>query len=53
MGLDDGVMIKDNYIVVVGGIGEAIVKVRERIFYFLIIEVEMEILVEVEIVLEY
>jgi nicotinate-nucleotide pyrophosphorylase (carboxylating) len=53
MGLDDGVMIKDNHIAAAGGIGEAIAKVRERIPYPLTIEVETETLVEVETALEH
>ena len=33
MGLDDGVMIKDNHIAAAGGIGAAVGKVRDRIPY--------------------
>lgn len=47
MGLDDGVMIKDNHIAVAGGIGAAIKQVRDRIPYPLTIEVETESLEQV------
>ncbi len=53
MGLDDVVMIKDNHIAAVGGIGEAIAKVRETMPYPLTIEVETETLLEVETALEH
>lgn len=42
MGLDDGVMIKDNHIAAAGGITEAIAKIRARMPYPLTIEVETE-----------
>ncbi|BAU12057.1 nicotinate-nucleotide pyrophosphorylase [Leptolyngbya sp. NIES-3755] len=42
MGLDDAVMLKDNHIVAVGGIGNAIAQVRASIPYPLSIEVETE-----------
>lgn len=44
MGLDDGVMIKDNHIVAAGGIAQAIAQIRKRIPYPLTIEVETETL---------
>ena len=47
MGLDDGVMIKDNHIAAAGGIGEAITQIRRRIPYPLSIEVEAETLEQV------
>jgi nicotinate-nucleotide pyrophosphorylase (carboxylating) len=47
MGLDDGVMIKDNHIAAAGGIEEAIAQVRLRIPYPLTIEVETESLDQV------
>lgn len=47
MGLDDGVMIKDNHIAAAGGITEAITQIRARIPYPLTIEVETETLVQV------
>ena len=47
MGLDDGVMIKDNHIAVAGGIGKAITYIRGRIPYPITIEVETEDLEQV------
>ncbi|MEM8504823.1 MAG: carboxylating nicotinate-nucleotide diphosphorylase [Cyanobacteria bacterium P01_D01_bin.1] len=47
LGLDDGVMIKDNHIVVAGGIGKAIGQIRGRIPYPITIEVETESLEQV------
>jgi nicotinate-nucleotide pyrophosphorylase (carboxylating) len=48
MGLDDGVMIKDNHIAAAGGIAKAISQIRARIPYPLTIEVETERLEQVE-----
>lgn len=48
MGLDDGVMIKDNHIAAAGGIGKAIAQIRRRIPYPLTIEVETETLEQVD-----
>lgn len=48
MGLDDGVMIKDNHIAVAGGIGRAIKHIRGRIPYPITIEVETESLEQVK-----
>lgn len=48
MGLDDGVMIKDNHIAAAGGIETAIQQVRARIPYPLSIEVETESLDQVK-----
>lgn len=48
MGLDDGVMIKDNHIAAAGGIAAAIAQIRDRIPYPLTIEVETESLEQVE-----
>ena len=53
MGLDDGVMIKDNHIAAAGGIGEAIAQIRSRIPYPLTIEVETESLKQVAEALEH
>lgn len=53
MGLDDAVMIKDNHIAAVGGIGPAIARVRGSIPYPLAIEVETETLVDVEEALQH
>jgi nicotinate-nucleotide pyrophosphorylase (carboxylating) len=53
MGLDDGVMIKDNHIAAAGGIGQAIAQIRARIPYPLTIEVETESLAMVQEALEY
>ena len=47
MGLDDGVMIKDNHIAAAGGIAEAIAQVKSRIPYPITIEVETESLEQV------
>ena len=47
MGLDDGVMIKDNHIAAAGGIGAAVSKVRGRVPYPITIEVETESLEQV------
>ncbi|MEB3274776.1 MAG: carboxylating nicotinate-nucleotide diphosphorylase [Prochlorothrix sp.] len=48
MGLDDGVMLKDNHIAAAGGITAAIDRVRHRIPYPLSIEVETESLAQVQ-----
>ncbi len=53
MGLDDAVMIKDNHIAAVGGIGNAITKVRSQIPYPLTIEVETENLEQVKEALQH
>ncbi len=53
MGLDDGVMIKDNHITAAGGIGLAIEKMRDRIPYPVTIEVETESLAQVEAAIEH
>lgn len=53
MGLDDGVMIKDNHIAVAGGIGRAIAQIRNRIPYPLTIEVETESINQVEEALQH
>jgi nicotinate-nucleotide pyrophosphorylase (carboxylating) len=52
MGLDDGVMIKDNHIAAAGGITNAITQIRARIPYPLTIEVETETLDQVAEALE-
>lgn len=48
MGLDDGVMIKDNHIVAAGGITAAVRQIRDRIPYPLTIEVETETLAQAQ-----
>lgn len=48
MGLDDGVMIKDNHIAAAGGIGAAVKQVRARSPYPISVEVETENLAQVE-----
>lgn len=53
MGLDDGVMIKDNHIAAAGGIGQAIAQIRARIPYPLTIEVETESLAQVAEALQH
>ena len=47
MGLDDGVMIKDNHIAAAGGIGAAVSQVRSNVPYPVTIEVETESLEQV------
>lgn len=47
MGLDDGVMIKDNHIAAAGGIAKAITYIRKRIPYPITIEVETESMAQV------
>ena len=47
MGLDDGVMIKDNHIAAAGGIAEAIAQIKTCIPYPITIEVETENLEQV------
>lgn len=53
MGLDDGVMIKDNHIAAAGGIGAAIALVRQAMPYPLTIEVETERLEQVNEALQH
>ncbi|HEY9642259.1 MAG TPA: carboxylating nicotinate-nucleotide diphosphorylase [Coleofasciculaceae cyanobacterium] len=53
MGLDDGVMIKDNHIAAAGGIGAAIAQIRALIPYPLTIEVETESLDQVAEALQH
>ncbi|MBD1831165.1 carboxylating nicotinate-nucleotide diphosphorylase [Cyanobacteria bacterium FACHB-472] len=53
MGLDDGVMIKDNHIAAAGGIAEAIAQISSRIPYPLTIEVETETLEQVQEALQH
>lgn len=48
MGLYDGVMIKDNHIAAVGGIAEAVQRVRERVHHLVRIEVEVTNLGELD-----
>ncbi|NJM99075.1 MAG: carboxylating nicotinate-nucleotide diphosphorylase [Phormidesmis sp. RL_2_1] len=48
MGLDDGVMIKENHIAAAGGIEPAIKSIRDRIPYPMTIEVETETLAQVD-----
>lgn len=52
LGLDDAVMIKDNHIAAVGGIREAIARIRRQIPYPLTIEVETETLDQIEAALQ-
>lgn len=53
MGLDDGVMIKDNHISAAGSIKAAIVQMRSRIPYPITIEVETESLEQVKAAIEH
>jgi nicotinate-nucleotide pyrophosphorylase (carboxylating) len=48
MGLDDGVLIKDNHIAVCGGVGAAVRQARARVSALLRIEVECTTLAEVQ-----
>lgn len=43
-GLDDGVLIKDNHLAVVGSIAEAVQRARERVGHMVKVEVEVETL---------
>ncbi|TXL71344.1 carboxylating nicotinate-nucleotide diphosphorylase [Vineibacter terrae] len=47
-GLDDGVLIKDNHIEAVGGIGTAVARARQAVGHMVKIEVEVETLAELE-----
>ncbi len=51
-GLDDAVLIKDNHIVVAGGISEAIQRARRNIGHLVKIEVEVDTLEQLEIALK-
>ncbi|MEL6161840.1 MAG: carboxylating nicotinate-nucleotide diphosphorylase [Cyanobacteria bacterium J06627_32] len=53
MGLDDGVMIKDNHIAAAGGIGKAIARVRSRIPYPITVEVETENMEQVRTAIDH
>ncbi len=53
LGLDDGVMIKDNHIAAAGSIAKAIALVRARIPYPLTVEVETETLAQVAEALDH
>jgi nicotinate-nucleotide pyrophosphorylase (carboxylating) len=48
MGLDDGVLIKDNHIAVCGGVGAAVRQARSRVSTLLRIEVECTNLAQVQ-----
>jgi nicotinate-nucleotide pyrophosphorylase (carboxylating) len=48
MGLDDGILIKDNHIVVCGGVGAAVRQARDRASALLRIEIECTTLAEVQ-----
>jgi len=50
-GLDDAVLIKDNHIVVAGGVSEAIRRARSRTGHLVKIEVEVDTLEQLEIAL--
>jgi nicotinate-nucleotide pyrophosphorylase (carboxylating) len=51
-GLDDAVLIKDNHIVVAGGVAEAIRRVRQHVGHMVKIEVEVDTLKQLEIALK-
>ena len=48
MGLDDGVLIKDNHIVAAGGIGPAVARVRSGLPHMIKVEVECTSMTEVD-----
>jgi nicotinate-nucleotide pyrophosphorylase (carboxylating) len=50
-GLDDAVLIKDNHIVVAGGVEEAIRRIRRRVGHMVKVEVEVDTLEQLEIAL--
>lgn len=50
-GLDDAILIKDNHIVVAGGVCEAIQRARRRVGHMVKIEVEVDTLDQLEIAL--
>jgi nicotinate-nucleotide pyrophosphorylase (carboxylating) len=47
-GLDDAILIKDNHVLVAGGIAEAIQRVRRRVGHMVKIEVEVDTLEQLE-----
>jgi len=51
-GLDDAVLVKDNHVLVAGGIAEAIQRVRGHVGHMVKIEVEVDTLAQLEVVLE-
>ena len=51
-GLDDALLIKDNHIVVAGGVSEAIQRARRRVGHMVKIEVEVDTLDQLEIALK-
>ncbi|MBF0341610.1 MAG: carboxylating nicotinate-nucleotide diphosphorylase, partial [Magnetococcales bacterium] len=52
LGLDDGVLVKENHIAVAGGIREAVARLKNRAGHLLRIEVECETLAQVSEALE-
>jgi nicotinate-nucleotide pyrophosphorylase (carboxylating) len=51
-GLDDALLIKDNHIVVAGGVSEAIQRARRRVGHLVKIEVEVDTLEQLDIALK-
>lgn len=51
-GLDDALLIKDNHIVVAGGVSEAIQRARRRIGHMIKVEVEVDTLDQLELALK-
>ncbi len=47
-GLDDAVLVKDNHIVVAGGVTEAVRRIRSRIGHYVKVEVEVDTLEQLE-----
>jgi nicotinate-nucleotide pyrophosphorylase (carboxylating) len=52
-GLDDAVLIKDNHVAVVGGIGAALQRARNGVGHLVKIELEVDTLLQLEEALEY
>jgi len=47
-GLDDGVLVKDNHLVVAGGVREAVRRVRSVVGHMVVIEVEVDTLAQLD-----
>jgi nicotinate-nucleotide pyrophosphorylase (carboxylating) len=47
-GLDDAVLVKDNHLLAVGGVGEAVARARAAVGHTVTVEVEVESLAELE-----
>jgi nicotinate-nucleotide pyrophosphorylase (carboxylating) len=51
-GLDDAVLVKDNHLIMAGGVGEAVTRARSAVGHTVTVEVEVETLAELEAALE-